>query len=174
VTGDLSLSILAAAEGAEEGGQSNNFLIPNGTFFFVLIIFLIVLGVIGKWVVPPVSKVLGERDAMVKQTVEDSRKAADQFSAADEDYQAEMAKARAEASKVRDDARAEGRKILEDMRGRASDQVASTLQEADSELKDQALSIQPHLRSSVENLSETLASRVLGVEIHTTTSASGR
>ena len=37
---------------AEEGGQSN-FLIPNGTFFVVLIIFLIVLGVIGKFVVPP-------------------------------------------------------------------------------------------------------------------------
>jgi F-type H+-transporting ATPase subunit b len=159
---------------AEEGGGTSNFLIPNGTFFFVLLIFLIVLGVIGKWVVPPVSKVLRERDAMVKRTVEDSRKAADQFSAADEDYQAEMGKARAEASKVRDEARAEGRKVLEDMRGRASDQVASTLQEADSELKDQALSIQGDLRSSVENLSETLASRVLGVEINTTTSASGR
>ena len=159
---------------AEEGGGTSNFLIPNGTFFVVLIIFLIVLGVIAKWVVPPISKVLSERDAMVKQTVDDSRKAADQFAAADEDYQAEMSKARREASKVRDEARAEGRKILEDMRGRASDQVASTLQEADSKLKDQALSIQPDLRSSVENLSETLASRVLGVEIHTTTSTSGR
>ena len=67
---------------AEEGGGTSNFLIPNGTFFVVLIIFLIVLGVIGKWVVPPVSKVLSEREAMLKQTVEDSRKAAVQFSAA--------------------------------------------------------------------------------------------
>jgi F-type H+-transporting ATPase subunit b len=159
---------------AEEGGGTSNFLIPNGTFFFVLIIFLIVLGVIAKWVVPPISKVLSERDAMVKQTVDDSRKAADQFTAADEDYQAEMSKARGEASKVRDEARAEGRKVLEDMRRRASDQVASTLQEADSELKDQALAIQPDLRSSVENLSETLASRVLGVEIDPATSASER
>jgi F-type H+-transporting ATPase subunit b len=158
---------------AEEGGQSN-FLIPNGTFFVVLIIFLIVLGVIGKWVVPPVSKVLRERDAMVKQTVEDSRTAADQFAAADEDYQSEMAKARGEASKLRDEARAEGRKVLEDMRSRASDQVASTLQQADSELKEQALSIQADLRSSLDNLSETLANRVLGVETNATTSASGR
>jgi F-type H+-transporting ATPase subunit b len=158
---------------AEEGGQSN-FLIPNGTFFIVLIIFLIVLGVIGKWVVPPVSKVLRERDAMVKQTVEDSRTAADQFAAADEDYQSEMAKARGEASKLRDEARAEGRKVLEDMRSRASDQVASTLQQADSELKEQALSIQADLRSSLDNLSETLANRVLGVETNATTSASGR
>jgi F-type H+-transporting ATPase subunit b len=158
---------------AEEGG-GNNFLVPNGTFFVVLIIFLIVLGVIGKWVVPPVTKVLHERDAMVKQTVEDSRKAADQFTAADQDYQAEMSKARGEASKLRDGARAEGRKVLEDMRGRAADEVASTLQQADSELKEQALSIQPDLRSSVDALSTTLASRVLGVEINAATTASGR
>jgi F-type H+-transporting ATPase subunit b len=158
---------------AEEGGQSN-FLVPNGTFFVVLIIFLIVLGVIGKWVVPPISKVLRERDAMVKQTIEDTRNAADQFTAADEDYQAEMAKARGQSSKLRDEARAEGRKVLEDMRGRASGEVASTLQQADSELKDQALAMQADLRSSVDTLSTTLAGRVLGVEINTASTASGR
>ena len=58
--GEHSVTLLAA----EEGG-TQNFLIPNGTFFFVLAIFLIVLGVIGKFVVPPVQKVLGEREAMV-------------------------------------------------------------------------------------------------------------
>ena len=158
---------------AEEGGTSN-FLVPNGTFFVVLIIFLIVLGVIGKWVVPPVSKVLRERDAMVKQTVENSREAADQFAAADEDYKAEMATARGEASKLRDGARAEGRKVLEDMRGRASGEVASTLQQASEQLKQQADGIASDLRSSVETLSVKLASRVLGVEINAATSASGR
>ncbi|MBE1552295.1 F-type H+-transporting ATPase subunit b [Mycobacterium sp. OAS707] len=168
---DPNVVLLAAEEG---GGGTSNFLIPNGTFFVVLFIFLIVLGVIGKWVVPPVSKVLNERDAMVKKTVEDSRKAADQFTAADDDYRSEMAKARGEASKLRDGARAEGRKVLEDMRSRASDEVSSTLQEADSELKDQALAIQADLRSSVDTLSTTLASRVLGVEINAATTASGR
>jgi F-type H+-transporting ATPase subunit b len=153
---------------AQEGGQSN-FLIPNGTFFFVLIIFLIVLGVIGKWVVPPISKVLREREAMVKQTVEDSRKAAAQFSAADDDYRAEMAKARGEASRVRDNARAEGRKILDDMRGRASDEVATTLQRAEEQLKQQSDAMSTELRTSVDTLSRTLASRVLGVEVTTRT-----
>src|SRR6476619_7897528 len=114
--------VLLAAEG---GGGANNFLLPNGTFFVVLIIFLIVLGVIGKWVVPPISQVLRERDAMVKHTVEDTRAAADQFAAADQDYQAEMAKARGEASKLRDEARAEGRTAEEDMGRRASEQVAA-------------------------------------------------
>ena len=46
-----SLTILAAGKRA---AVQSNFLIPNGTFFFVLIIFLIVLGVIAKWVVPPI------------------------------------------------------------------------------------------------------------------------
>jgi F-type H+-transporting ATPase subunit b len=159
---------------AEEGGGGNNFLVPNGTFFVVLAIFLIVLGVIGKWVVPPISKVLHEREAMAKQTVEDSRKAADQFAAADEDYQAEMGKARSEASGVRDGARAEGRKILDDMRGRASDEVASTLQQASEQLKQQSDAIESDLRASVETLSATLASRVLGVEVNAATTASGR
>src|SRR5690242_16161090 len=161
---DSNVVLLAA----EEGGQSN-FLIPNGTFFFVLIIFLIVLGVIAKWVVPPVSKVLNEREAMVKQTAEDSRSAADQFSAADADYESEMAKARAEASKVRDEARAEGREILEDMRGKASGEAASALARADEQLKQQSEALAGDLRSSVDSLSQTLASRVLGVEVTTRT-----
>jgi F-type H+-transporting ATPase subunit b len=168
------VTVLAAGE----GGGTSNFLVPNGTFFVVLIIFLIVLGVIGKWVVPPISKVLRERDAMVKQTVEDSRKAADQFAAADADYQAEMAKARSESSGLRDEARAEGRKILEDMRGRAGEEVASTLQQAGEQLKQQSDAIEPDLRSSVDSLSSALASRVLGVEVtgarSAATSASGR
>jgi F-type H+-transporting ATPase subunit b len=150
---------------AQEEGGTSNFLVPNGTFFFVLIIFLIVLGVIGKWVVPPITKVLRERDTMVKQTVEDSRKAAEQFTAADNDYEAEMANARSEASGLRDDARAEGRKILEDMRGRAGEEVVSTLQQAGEELKQQSDAIEADLRSSVETLSTTLATRVLGVEV---------
>ena len=59
----MSAVVLAAASQAE-----GNFLLPNGTFFVVLIIFLIVLGVIGTFVVPPISKVLKERENMVTKT----------------------------------------------------------------------------------------------------------
>jgi F-type H+-transporting ATPase subunit b len=41
-------------------------------------------------------------------------------------------------------------------------------------LKDQALAMQADLRSSVDTLSTTLAGRVLGVEINTASTASGR
>ncbi|WP_328359152.1 F0F1 ATP synthase subunit B [Mycobacterium sp. NBC_00419] len=170
--GEHSVTLLAA----EEGGGTSNFLIPNGTFFFVLAIFLIVLGVIGKFVVPPIQKVLGEREAMVVKTTEDNRKATEQEAAADSDYQKELQSARTEAAGIRDEARAEGRKILDEMRGRASEEAAGTLAQASEQLKLQSDAISAELRSSVEALSSTLASRVLGVEVSTTaaSTASGR
>lgn len=110
---DLSTSVLSREILAvEEGGQSN-FLVPNGTFFVVLIIFLIVLGVIGKWVVPPISQVLHEREDMLRKTAEDNRRAAQLRAAADADYLKVMAQARREATDVREEARAEGRRIVE-------------------------------------------------------------
>ncbi|AKK28939.1 F0F1 ATP synthase subunit B [Mycobacterium sp. EPa45] len=169
--GEHSVTLLAA----EEGGTSN-FLVPNGTFFFVLAIFLIVLGVIGKFVVPPVQKVLGEREKMVAKTTEDNRKATELDAAADSDFQKVMAEARTEASGIRDEARAEGRKILEEHRGRASEEAAAILQQAADQLKQQSDAISDDLRSSVGTLSATLASRVLGVEVssESATTAPGR
>jgi F-type H+-transporting ATPase subunit b len=162
--GDLSLTILAA----EEGGQSN-FLIPNGTFFFVLLIFLIVLGVIAKWVVPPISKVLHEREVMAQKTVDDNKRAAQLRAAADADYLKVMATARREATNVREEARAEGRKIVDDSRARASAEVSSVLQQANEELTEQSRAVTADLQTAVETLAARLASRVLGVEVTTRT-----
>ena len=171
-------SVLAAGQAAGEGG-SNNFLVPNGTFFVVLIIFLIVLGVIGTFVVPPITRVLRERDAMVRKTVEDNRNASDQFAAAQSDYERAMGRARKDASGIREQARADGRAIIEQARGRASEEAEGTLQRAAEELKQQGDEIAAELRSSVESLAAALASRVLGTDIPTaprkaTTTVSGR
>jgi F-type H+-transporting ATPase subunit b len=169
--GDMSAVDLATASQAE-----GNFLIPNGTFFVVLIIFLIVLGVISTFVVPPISKVLKERENMVTKTLADNKKSAEQFDAAKEDYEKEMSKARMKASAARDDARAEGRKVLDEMRSRAEEEVSTTLQNAADQLKRDGDAVAADLLSRVDSMSTTLASRILGVEITTsvTTSRSGR
>ena len=126
------INILASSQAAEEGGGGNNFLIPNGTFFVILIIFLIVLGVITKWVVPPISKVLAEREAMLAKTTADSRKSAEQVAAAQADYDEAMAGARTEASSIRDEARAAGRQVIDEKRAEASGEVAETVRAADA------------------------------------------
>ncbi|BBX30922.1 F0F1 ATP synthase subunit B [Mycolicibacterium mageritense DSM 44476 = CIP 104973] len=160
--GELTTSILAAEEG---GGGTSNFLIPNGTFFAVLLIFVITLAVIWKWVVPPVSKVLAEREAMLAKTAADNRKSAEQVAAAQADYDEAMAGARTEASAIRDEARAAGRQVVESKRAEASGEVAETVRQADEQLSSQGAAARADLESSVDGLSATLASRVLGVDV---------
>ena len=163
--GDLSVTILAA----EEGGGQSNFLIPNGTFFFVLLIFLIVLGVIAKWVVPPISKVLREREAMVQQD--------DRGQPAGSAITGCRGRRLPEGdgdSAPRGDRRPRGgpRRGAQDRRrraGRASAEVSSVLQQANEELTEQSRAVTADLQTSVETLAASLASRVLGVEVTTRT-----
>lgn len=171
--GELNPMVLAASQAVAEGGKGgSNFLVPNGTFFFVLAIFLIVLAVIGTFVVPPILKVLRERDAMVAKTTADNKKSAEQFEAAQADYEAAMKEARVQASSFRDDARADGRKVVEDARARAEQEVMSTVQVASEQLKRERDAVELDLRANVGTMSATLASRILGVDV--TTSAATR
>jgi F-type H+-transporting ATPase subunit b len=171
--GEVNPMVLAASQAVAEGGQGgSNFLVPNGTFFFVLAIFLIVLAVIGTFVVPPVMKVLRERDAMVAKTAADNKKSAEQFEAAQADYEEAMKEGRVQAGSFRDNARSEGRKVIEDARAEAERQVMSTLQMAAEQLKRERDAVELDLRANVGSMSSTLASRILGVDV--TTSAATR
>jgi F-type H+-transporting ATPase subunit b len=170
--GEMTVTVLAASRTTAAGGGSN-FLVPNGTFFVVLAIFLIVLGVIGTFVVPPIMKVLRDREYMVAKTQADNKRSEEQFAAAQADYEQLLTDARSEASSARDEARAEGRKILEDMRGRAEEEVRSTLQDAGDRLRQEGDAIAEELRSHVETASATLASRILGVDVAKSAAATG-
>lgn len=171
--GEVNPMVLVASQAVAEGSKGgSNFLVPNGTFFFVLAIFLIVLAVIGTFVVPPILKVLRERDAMVAKTAADNKKSAEQFEAAQADYEAAMKDARVQASSFRDDARADGRKVVEDARVRAEQEVMSTVQVASQQLKRERDAVELDLRANVGTMSATLASRILGVDV--TTSAATR
>lgn len=168
----LVLALSQAAAEAEDGGKTSNFLIPNGTFFFVLAIFLIVLAVIGTFVVPPILRVLRDRDAMNAKTLSDSKTAAEQFAAAQADYEEALKEARDQASSLRDDARAAGRKVVEDARAQAEERVTQTLFEADEDLKRERDAVELDLRNHVPATAAALASRILGVDV--TSSAAKR
>ncbi|OBH01263.1 MULTISPECIES: F0F1 ATP synthase subunit B [unclassified Mycobacterium] len=170
--GDPNPMVLAAGQAVAEGGKGgSNFLVPNGTFFFVLAIFLIVLAIIGTFVVPPILKVLRERDAMVAKTAADNKKSAEQFEAARADYEEAMKEARVQASSFRDNARAEGRKVIEDARASAEQDVMATVQLAAEQLKRERDAVELDLRANVGTMSATLASRILGVDVAPTAAA---
>ncbi|RDI66713.1 F0F1 ATP synthase subunit B [Nocardia pseudobrasiliensis] len=153
---------------------AGNFLIPNGTFFVELLIFLIVLGVIWFFVVPPIRKVLAEREARVDETTANFKEAKETFAEAEARYQSGLEKARAEAAEIRNTARAEGRAILEQLRSEAQEEADRIVADSAAQLRSEADQVAAELRAEVEPLAESLAERVSGVNGQRAGSSAGR
>ncbi|MAU83295.1 F0F1 ATP synthase subunit B [Gordonia sp. Z-3] len=144
---------------------AENFLIPNGTFFVCLLIFVIVFLIIRTMVVPPILKVLDERDARVAKTVEDNRAAAASYSDAETEYRAALKDARGDATGIRDKARADGNEQLSEAKKRATAEADSVLADSVAQLKADGDDAAATARAEVDRLSAVLASRVLGTEV---------
>lgn len=139
-----------------------NFLLPNGTFFAELLIFLTVLGVIWRFVVPPIHRALEEREARVAKTEADEREAARLRAEVEQRYQSALAEARVAAKEIRNDARVQGRSLVEQRRAVAQEESDAMVARADVELRAEARRVGAELRDSVEPLARNLADRVLG------------
>lgn len=144
---------------------SENFLIPNGTFFVVLIIFVIVLVVVGKLVVPPIRKTLEERERLVHQTHLDHRDATKSFEDADSEYREALKGARVEATGIRDEARAKGNEQLDEMRQRATAESEAIQRETSEQLAAEGQRAATEAHAELGPLSTGLASRVLGFDV---------
>ena len=66
--------LFASASGASSS-NSGNFLIPNGTFVVELVIFLVVLGVVAKWILPPLQNVSEARRVRIRTALEEAEQA---------------------------------------------------------------------------------------------------
>lgn len=143
-----------------------NFLIPNGTFFVELIIFLIVLGVIWFFVVPPIRKVLTEREERVEATTANAKEAKQVFAEAEAKYQTALEQARTEAADIRNEARAQGREIMDDLRTQAQAEVDGIIAESAGHLRAEADRVKAELRLEVEPLAQSLADQVVGDSRH--------
>ncbi|QIS14957.1 F0F1 ATP synthase subunit B [Nocardia arthritidis] len=141
-----------------------NFLIPNGTFFAELLIFLIVLGIIWFFVVPPIRKVLAERDNRIAETAVENKEARRLFAEATERYQKGLEQARTEAAAIRNKARAEGQAIIDELRAEAQAESDAIVAETTARLRAEADQIDRELRESVEPLAQSIADRIVGVD----------
>ncbi|WP_069161493.1 F0F1 ATP synthase subunit B [Nocardia altamirensis] len=141
-----------------------NFLIPNGTFLVELLLFLIVLGVIWFFVVPPIRKVLAEREERAAETLSNTKEARQLFAEAEAKHRKAIEQTRAEAAAIRNQARAEGREILEQMRGEAQREADAIVAEAEAQLRAQADQVAAELRETVEPIAQSLSNRVVGID----------
>ncbi|HEX8759174.1 MAG TPA: F0F1 ATP synthase subunit B [Pseudonocardiaceae bacterium] len=146
-------------------GGGNIFLIPNATFFVELVVFLLVLGVVWRYVVPPVKRAMNERQEMIRRQIEESQQARTRLEEAESRYSQALAEARVEAAKIRETARADAQEIKDEMRQQAEQEVARIRQRGEEQLATQREQVVRELRGELGKLAVTLAGRIVGESV---------
>ena len=144
---------------------TSNFLVPNGTFIVVLLAFLIVLGVIGKKVLPVLNKALTERQEQIRGELEAADKAKADAEEADTERRAVLEQARAQAREIVAGATTTADQIV--VRAEADAQATHDriLQSADAEVAIARQAAVEEVTARVGEIVLAAAERVVGREI---------
>ena len=149
------MSILAAEE-------HNPLIPPIGEIIIGLIAFAIVFFVFAKLVAPRFEQVFRARREAIEGGIERAEAMQAEAKAALEQYRAQLAEARSEAAQIRDQARAEGQQILEELRTQAQEEAARITARGEEQLAAQRQQVVNELRGQIGALAVDLAGRVVG------------
>jgi F-type H+-transporting ATPase subunit b len=152
----------SAGTSASSSSGGGNFLIPNGTFVVELIIFLIVLGIISKWILPPLQAVSETRRAGIRnaQATADSARAESQRLLAERERV--LGEARAQARALIDDANHGADQAFEQARQRGQDEYERLLDLARADTANDCRRVRDELVRRLDTLVVASAERVLG------------
>ncbi len=144
---------------------SHIFLLPNWTFVAELILFMIVLGTIAKFILPPIQKVQREREQTVRASVEagdTSRVEAERLTAEAEQV---LASAREEARRVLDEARQGGERLRTEERAQADAERQRLVDAAAAEIAAERAAVRAEALDGAASLIVAAAEQVLGASI---------
>src|SRR5689334_14453507 len=113
---------------------TQNLLVPNATIFVVSLIFVVILWVFARFVVPPLTKAMADRDEMNRRQAEERDAAVRRLAEAQGRCDAALAGARAQATAVKDGARADAQRIRDEMRAETDRKVAAIRERGEAEL----------------------------------------
>ncbi len=125
-------------------------------------LFLIIWFVVAKKVVPMFEKTYEERTAAIAGGIEKAEKAQLEAARALDEYTAQLASAREEASRIREEAKTQGAAIIADMRQQATEESTRLLANAKAQIEAERAQAVASLRSEVGGLATTLAGRIVG------------
>ena len=141
---------------------AGNFLIPNMTFVVELAAFLIVLGVLWRYVIPPVQQAMAARQEMARKLVSDSEEAKQFLAKAQTAYSTAMADARREAAQLRAQAEQQRREIVEGASTAAEAGVAEIISRGQARLAAERGQAIRQLKVELGNVAVDLAEKIVG------------
>lgn len=144
-------------------GSSTNPLIPSATELILgLIGFVVIFGALYKVLMPRLQQTLNERTETIEGGIERAEEAQAEARRLQEQHQAQLAEARHEAARLREEAREQGAQIIAEMREQAQAEAARLLEAAHAQIDTDRQQALAALRRQVGELSVELAGRVVG------------
>ena len=147
---------LAAETGA-------NPLIPTAVeLVFGGIAFFVVFGALGKILLPRIQKTLEERTDALEGGLQRAEEAQAEAQQVLDQYRAQLADARHEAARLREEAREQGAQIIAEMREQAGAEARRLVEAAHAQIEADRQSAVQALKAEVGAIAVELASRVVG------------
>ncbi|HEV7184036.1 MAG: F0F1 ATP synthase subunit B [Actinomycetales bacterium] len=127
-----------------------------------LICFVVILFFFWKLVLPRMKKLLDERAEAIEGNIAKADEAQHKAEALLEEYTAQLADARSEAAKIREQARTDGQKIVAEAKENATVEAARVTSNAQAQIEAERQAAVVSLRGEVGSLALDLASGVIG------------
>ncbi|CAO5173418.1 ATP synthase subunit b [Frankia sp. AiPs1] len=166
----MSATAAVILQAASESGHDENVLIPPlseliiGTLAFGLLVAFFF------WKIrPQISEVYQDRTDRIEGGLARAEAAQREAQTLLEEYRAQLAEARAEAARIRDEARSEGLQITAGLRDEAQREIAELRVRADAQLAADRSQIVAQVRREVGDLAVELASKIVGYQVESTT-----
>lgn len=155
LTSDLLLA-------AEEHSEPNPLLPHLGEIILGIVVFLILVALVRRFVVPNFEKAYADRTAAIEGGIQRAEKAQAEADAALEQYKSQLADARHESARIREDAREQGATIIAEMRQQAQTESQRIVTGAHAQIDAERQQVVQQLRAEIGTLATTLAERIVG------------
>jgi F-type H+-transporting ATPase subunit b len=142
--------------------DENPLLPPLGEIIIGFIAFAVVFAVFARFVAPRFEQVFRARREAIEGGIERAEAMQAEAREALERYRAQLAEARNEAARIRDEARAEGQQILEQLRTQAQEESSRIVARGEEQLAAARQQVVNELRGHIGTLAVDLAGRVVG------------
>jgi F-type H+-transporting ATPase subunit b len=138
----------------------------TATLIIQAIVFLILVGFTMKFVWPPITAALDERAKKIADGLSAADKARSDLAVANQRVEAQLSTAREDAAKRLADAERLAQSMIEDAKGRASEEAAKIVAAARAEAQQESIKAREVLRDQVAALAVKGAEQILRKEVN--------
>ena len=136
-----------------------------GTIFWMTIVFLSILFILGKFAWGPIMKSLKEREDTIADALKSAEKAKEDMSKLQADNQKILAEAKQERDVLLKEAREIKEKMIADAKGIASIEAAKLIENAKAAIESEKIAALNQIKAQVAELSIEIAEKILTKEL---------